>query len=320
MSWAKDNAAAARPWRGPTRRYDLVKEFVIALVVISLLTVVLAALFSSPNEHAITLAAWARADPQDFVTTALSELDGTSGTATYGPPYTNTPGTGQKIGPINLQKLAGVRIPINAAEDFVLEPLRSEAPDEPALAQAIDQWTSATPEQQQAWAEAYATALESATVSEGTISVPSGNYGPVPTLMQAELALAVSGGLEGAMLTRHAFYGSDYTKPLLFLADGTYLESRAEKAHLLGSQWGMMNETGSYPGQTWLWLYTLWYQIRPFSTSDNADALVWGLMLVLTAVFAVLPFIPGLRSLPKGIRVYKLIWRDYYRTIERRQA
>ncbi len=320
MSWAKDNAAAARPWRGPTRRYDLVKEFVIALVVISLLTVVLAALFSSPNEHAITLAAWARADPQDFVTTALSELDGTSGTATYGPPYTNTPGTGQKIGPINLQKLAGVRIPINAAEDFVLEPLRSEAPDEPALAQAIDQWTSATPEQQQAWAEAYATALESATVSEGTISVPSGNYGPVPTLMQAELALAVSGGLEGAMLTRHAFYGSDYTKPLLFLADGTYLESRAEKAHLLGSQWGMMNETGSYPGQTWLWLYTLWYQIRPFSTSDNADALVWGLMLVLTAVFAVLPFIPGLRSLPKGIRVYKLIWRDYYRTIERREA
>lgn len=320
MSWAKDNAAAARPWRGPTRRYDLVKEFVIALVVISLLTVVLAALFSSPNEHAITLAAWARADPQDFVTTALSELDGTSGTATYGPPYTNTPGTGQKIGPINLQKLAGVRIPINTAEDFVLEPLRSEAPDEPALAQAIDQWTSATPEQQQAWAQAYATALESATVSEGTISVPSGDYGPVPTLMQAELALAVSGGLEGAMLTRHAFYGSDYTKPLLFLADGTYLESRAEKAHLLGSQWGMMNETGSYPGQTWLWLYTLWYQIRPFSTSDNADALVWGLMLVLTAVFAVLPFIPGLRSLPKGIRVYKLIWRDYYRTIERREA
>lgn len=320
MSWARDNAAAARPWRGPTRRYDLVKEFVIALVVISLLTVVLAALFSSPNEHAITLAAWARADPKDFVTTALSELDGTSGTATYGPPYTNTPGTGQKIGPINLQKLAGVRIPIDTAEDFVLEPLQSEAPDEPALAEAIAQWTSATPEQQQAWAQAYATALESATVSEGTISVPSGDYGPVPTLMQAELALAVSGGLEGAMLTRHAFYGTDYTKPLLFLADGTYMESRAEKEHLLGSQWGMMNENGGYPGQTWLWLYTLWYQLRPFSTSDNADALVWALMLILTALFALLPFIPGLRSLPKGIRLYKLIWRDYYRTIERREA
>ena len=37
----------------------------------------------------------------------------------------------------------------------------------------------------------------------------------------------------------------------------------------------MMNETGSYPGQAWLWLYTFWYQIKPFSTSANADVLVW---------------------------------------------
>ena len=23
----------------------------------------------------------------------------------------------------------------------------------------------------------------------------------------------------------------------------------------------MMNETGNYPGQPWMWLYTFWYQI-----------------------------------------------------------
>jgi hypothetical protein len=28
---------------------------------------------------------------------------------------------------------------------------------------------------------------------------------------------------------------------------------------------GGMNETGSYPGQPWLWLYTLWYQVPQFS-------------------------------------------------------
>ena len=28
---------------------------------------------------------------------AMTELDGTSGTATYGPPYNNAPGTGQDI-------------------------------------------------------------------------------------------------------------------------------------------------------------------------------------------------------------------------------
>ncbi len=49
---------------------------------------------------------------------------------------------------------------------------------------------------------------------------------------------------------------------------------KAEQLNLLGSQWGMMNETGNYPGQAWLWLYTFWYQIPPYNTSPNADALV----------------------------------------------
>jgi hypothetical protein len=40
-------------------------------------------------------------------------------------------------------------------------------------------------------------------------------------------------------------------------------------------QWGMMNETRRYPGQAWLWLYTFWYRIPPFTTSHNADAQIW---------------------------------------------
>jgi hypothetical protein len=75
----------------------------------------------------------------------------------------------------------------------------------------------------------------------------------------------------------------------------------------------MMNETGSYPGQAWLWLYTFWYQIEPFKSSDNADALVWGLMMVLSAGLVFLPFIPGLRSIPRWTRVYRIIWREHYR-------
>ena len=41
--------------------------------------------------------------------------------------------------------------------------------------------------------------------------------------------------------------------------------------NLTGGQWGVMNETGSYPGQPRLWLYTLWYQVPHFSTSANVD-------------------------------------------------
>ena len=73
----------------PTRPYDLVREFVIALVVVTVLTVLLALVFSSPDRKAITLAAWAKAEPTDVVATAAAELAGTSGSAGYGPPYNN---------------------------------------------------------------------------------------------------------------------------------------------------------------------------------------------------------------------------------------
>ena len=78
----------------------------------------------------------------------------------------------------------------------------------------------------------------------------------------------------------------------------------------------MMNETGSYPGQVWLWLYTFWYQVEPFKSSHNADALVWGLMMLLSLAFILIPFIPGVRSLPRRIPIYRLIWRDHYRSIQ----
>src|SRR5674476_1696717 len=85
--------------------------------------------------------------------------------------------------------------------------------------------------------------------------------------------------------------------------------------HLQGSQWGMMNETGNYPGQAWLWLYTLWYQVPPMKTSSNADLQVWAIMMLLTLALALVPFIPGLRSIPRRSRIYRLIWRQHYRDI-----
>ncbi|MDT4906641.1 MAG: hypothetical protein QOH52_4657, partial [Pseudonocardiales bacterium] len=71
----------------PTRPYDLVKEFVIALVVVGVLTVLLAAVLSSPDRKAVTLRDWAQAAPADVIATATAELAGTSTSASYGPPY-----------------------------------------------------------------------------------------------------------------------------------------------------------------------------------------------------------------------------------------
>ena len=133
-------------------------------------------------------------------------------------------------------------------------------------------------------------------------------------MMGSLLTFAQGGGLDGALLTSRQFYQTDYTKPLLFMADGGVLSNRAQQQGLLGNQWGMMNETGSYPGQVWLWLYTFWYQIKPFSTSANADILVMAMMGVLSLAFILIPFLPGVRDLPRRIPIYKLIWREHYRT------
>ena len=305
---------AAEPWSGPKRPYDLVKEFVVALVVVSILTVVLAALFSSPDEKQLTLAQWAKAAPNDFVATAATELDGTSGSATYGAPYTHDKSAAQKIGPLAPQNWLGVTTPIDSVQDFVVRPLQGAAVSTDLQA-ALKQWAGAGADQQQKWASAYDTALAAAPDTDPA-QIAAGDYGPVPAMMTQLLALAQSGGLDGALLAQGRFYQTDYTKPLLFLADGTYLEDLARAQHLGGDQWGMMNETGNYPGQAWLWLYTFWYQVKPFSTSGNADALVWSLMALLTLVFVLVPFIPGVRSIPKLIPIHRLIWRDYYRDIE----
>jgi hypothetical protein len=303
---------AGRPWSGGEREYDLVKEFVIALVVVGAMVLGLAAVFSSPDEKSLTLKAWSQADPNDFIGTAATELAGTSvSESELGAPY-NATGGNQKLGPLGLQKAAGVRIPVDSVNDFVIKPLASLPPTQ-AVSDALAAWKAAAPKQQQDWGTAYSDALADPKGADGDpAKVTAGDFGPVPALTTALLAMAQGGALEGVIQGEGGFYNTDYTKSVLFLADGAYLEDHAVAEHLGGDQWGMMNETASYPGQSWMWLYSFWYQIEPFKSSGNADALVWALMMVLSLGLVLVPFIPGLRSIPRWIPVHRLIWRDYY--------
>jgi len=300
------------PWTGPMRRYDIAKEVTICFLVVAVLTVGLAVVFSSPDDKAVTLQQWASETPVDFATTAIAELDGTSGTAGYGGPY-NTSSPGQSILGVSPSTIIGVHIPVDAAKDFVLSPVAA-LPDDPLAQQALRSYRSATPAQRATWDAAYETAIASQAASyrDGHLVVPLGNYGPVGVIVNALTQMARSGALDATMLTEQRFFSTDFTKPLLFLSDGNYLANKAAIDHLQGDQWGMMNETGSWPGQAWLWLYTMWYQVPGLSTSPNADLQVWAIMMVLTVVLACIPLIPGLRSIPRWTRVYRLIWRAHY--------
>ncbi len=301
------------PWKGGHSPYDIIKEGTIALVVVGLLTVVFAVLFGSPDEPAITIKTWSNATPLDFAATALSELNQTSGTAQYGAPY-NKASTGQQLGPLTLAKWVGARIPINTVNDFVISPLKS-LPAQPDLSTGLKQWSSASSSTRSHWVSSYTKASAKMTFVNGQVTVTASDGGPVPVLINNLTQMARSGALDQALVTQAGFYATDFTLPLLFLADGSYLANHAQQQHLTGDQWGMMNEAGNYPGQAWLWLYTFWYQIPPFNASGNADVLVWGLMMALSVVLLLVPFIPGLRSIPRKTRVYRVIWREHYQSV-----
>jgi len=303
--------ADAAPWRGATRRYDILKEGTIAGVIILALTFGLAGLLSSPNVPELSVQTWARVAPADFLATAATELNGTSETATYGPPY-NTNGTPQKIlfAPANI---LGVTQPINTAHDFVLSPLNSAAVGNPRLAAALATYRAAPPAQQLRWANAYANAVTKVKFASGVPVVPSAADGPVPVMLANELTMARSGALDADLLAKNAFYGTNFTRPLLFIEDGSYFVNKAEAMHLGGDQWGVMNETGSYPGQPWLWLYTLWYQTS-WGNSPNADLIAIYMTGLATLLLLLVPFIPGLRDIPRLIPLHRLIWRGWKET------
>ena len=306
---SKERNVDLAKWSGPKRPYDLVKEFTIALVIVTVLTVGLSALFSSPDDRAVTLQDWAQKAPTDFVATTTGELAGTTISAAYGPPYNNA-SEGLSLGPLKLQKWAGVTIPVDPAVDFVVDPLKfSKDATVPA---ALSQWSGASTDQQRKWAGDYAAAIEKAGGDYTKVNVGEA-FGPVPVMATALLNQAQDGILDGLLTTQATPFPSDFTGPMLFLADGTYFDDLGAAQNLHGDQWGMMNETGSYPGQSWLWLFSLWYQVEPFKSSENADVQIFAFIMLLTLGFIFMPKLPFINRLPRLIPIHRLIWRRYYR-------
>jgi len=302
------------PWTGRTRRYDLVKEGVVACAVITVAVFALATFFGSPDDAQITFKKWAISAPSDFYMTTVHELAGTTESAGYGAPY-NTASVGVNLGPLHLARLAGVTHPVDTVNDFVIRPL-SAFNNTPKIATGLALWRSADSKTQIDWASNYETALAKA--DQDPTKVSTGSYGPVPELASGLVAMAKSGLLDGVLLSQGNYFQNDNTKQTLFLGDGNYFNDQSTAAHLQGDTWGMMNETGRYPGQAWLWLYSFWYQILPFNNGDNhpiganADAYIMVIMGLLSLGLVLMPLIPGVRSLPRKIPIHRLIWRHYY--------
>jgi hypothetical protein len=296
----------------PQKPYDLLFEGVIVFAAVLLVVLVLAAVVGSPDYPTVKGQDVATLQPVAFDKTAATILAGESSLQTYGPPYTNDADNAQKILGISPATWTGVRIPIDAAQAFVIRPLERLATLAPEVATALGTYQSASSDQQDSWNSAYLEALDGATVANGRVQVANGNYGPVPTMVEGLRALAAAGLLEGALQADSRLpYALDNTRPLLFFEDDVD-HGVAESLDMLGSQWGIVHETGAYPGAWWLAPYAFFYQIPPMSSSPNGDLQVALIVSLIFLILIFLPVIPGLNLIPRGIRLYRLVWRDWY--------
>ena len=181
----------APEYKGGHAPYDIIKEGTIALVVIALLTVLLASLFGSPDEKQVTIKTWSNAMPIDFATTAINEMNGTTTTAGYGPPY-NHAATGQDIGFLHLAQWVGVRIPLNTTKDFVVSPLES-LPAGTSLTPALATWNAASKAQRSAWVTTVTKEIPKIYYKQGLVVFPDPGGGPLPVMIDALTAMARSG-------------------------------------------------------------------------------------------------------------------------------
>ncbi len=299
----------------PMKPYDMLREGLIVLTGITTVIVVLAAVWGFPKIPPLTLKEVATKAPLEFTQRTFSYFSGKSGLQTYGPPFTADYQNAQRIGPICPACWTGVSHPLNARIDLVMEPLGQAAQLSPAIATALNTYSTAPVSQQEKWADAYSKALANAKSDMATINLPNGDYGPVPVLMDGMLKLARAGML-GGMLTQNtdpafAPYNTDFTRAQLYLG-GTIMDTVAGHFDEQGNQWGMSHMAGPYPGAWWLWPYTLLYQIPVIGNAEAADLIAGLIMGGFAFILFFLPFIPGLNRIPYVVPVYKIIWRDWY--------
>lgn len=297
----------------PTKPYDLLKEGIIMFAIIAVVVVVLAIIFSSPDYPPVRSQDVANYQPLAFLQTSAAILSGNNDIRDYGPPYNRDTGNAQRILGVAPADLLGVTIPINPREDFIIEPLKRAAVLNPQLAAALQSFESAPADRQNDWISAYRSALNSASVDSGQVKLPAGDYGPVPVMMNGMLSLGKAGLLEGALESdKRLPFSMDFTRSLLFFQDDVD-HSVAKSLDMLGEQWGISTETGPYPGAWWLWPYTFLYQIPPMSVSANGDLQVGVIMGILFLLIFLAPFIPVLNRIPRWSRIYRIIWRDWYK-------
>jgi hypothetical protein len=275
-------------------KYPLLSVVLLAGVAI------IAALVGSPNYPRATIADAANGDPGGAVLAFTQELDGTSSSAQNASEF----GMG------------------NPGQVFVVQPLHQYLlllSDD--VAQALDTYQAATPDQEQKWASNYDMALgtimpsssggmggmgdETPSPDFGKIPSLKGDFGPMPTMVMADLTLAQNGYLEEYLQSVDP--GHSFHLVNIWLYDHPGLLNTAVAQGLTDDQWGMVKERGFSVGPWYLIVPAVFHVELP-NGATGAGFVLDNLAFAFILLFLV-PLIPGVRDLPRYLKLYRFIYR-----------
>jgi hypothetical protein len=295
---AADNDTSTRASDRPPERLvrHVFWKYPILSVVLLVVVATVAFAVGSPNWPRDTIASVTRANPGGAILAFTQELDGTATSSGNAAEY----GMG------------------DPGQVFVLGPLRQVAPLWRAdFRAALATYDAATPQQELAWAKAYDDALGTITpMSSGDMGGTSGpdymkigtlkgDFGPVPVIVQADLLLAQNGFLEQylqAVDPGHSFHLVN-----IWLYDHPNLLNTAVAQGLTDDQWGMVKERGFSVGPWYLFIPAVFHVYFP-NGADGTWFVLWNLLFAAILMFVV-PLVPGVRDIPKYLKLYRFIYR-----------
>ena len=233
------------------------------------------------------------------------------------PPYNDTPGAGQKLGPLPLQTLGRRPDPGRHGATTSCSTRCGTMPDDPRLTAALAAYAAAAPTSRTPGPAPTRTPWP----RRPTATRPRSRRATTarsPLIDAALPDLAQSGGLDGALAV---------AQPVL--------PDRLHQAAAVPRRRHLPRGPGPRPAPARrpvgnderdrqlprpglaLALHLLVPDQAVLHAPDNADALVCALMALLSLALVCVPSSPGLRSLPRLLRVHRLIWRDHYRSQKR---
>jgi len=271
-------------------------KYPLLSLVLLVVVAVIAAAVGSPNWPKDTIAAVTKDNPGGAIMAFTQELDGTA---------TST-GNAQEFG-MN-----------DPGQVFVMGPLRQAAPMLSSdIQSAIVTYDAASPQQQTSWASAYDKALGTIMPSGGgamsgiaspdytKIDTLKGDFGPVPVLVKADLQLAQNGFLEQYLQAVEP--GHSYHLTNIWLYDHPNMLNTAVDQGLTDDQWGMVKERGFPVGPWYLIIPGVFHVYFPGGTTGTGFVL-WNLLFAAILLFVV-PLVPGIRDIPRYLKLYRFIYR-----------